>query len=127
MLSDVTQGERERAEHGPGKIGTGQDVGPGKTWDRARHGPQRRGNKFLRCGAETPSFDLRRKRLAHIYLSCPGEGRDWALRPTAQEFIPTLLSGFLSFVAHTSLAHPLFLPQESRQSEKLVAPAQLLW
>ena len=24
-------------------------------------------------------------------LSCPGEGRDWAFHPTAQEFIPTLL------------------------------------
>ena len=24
--------------------------------------------------------------------SCPGEGRDWASRPTAVEFIPTLLS-----------------------------------
>ena len=24
-------------------------------------------------------------------MSCPGEGRDWAIRPTAQEFIPTLL------------------------------------
>ena len=24
-------------------------------------------------------------------FSCPGEGRDWALRPTAQEFTPTLV------------------------------------
>ena len=51
----------------------------------------RRGTKDHRCGAQTPSFDLRRKRFARIYHSCPGEGRDLALRPTAQEFIPTLL------------------------------------
>ena len=76
FLSDVTQGGREKAEHGPGKLGTGA----------------RRGSKLLRCGARTPSFDLRRKRVkARKEKSCPGEGRDWALRPTAQEFTPTLV------------------------------------
>ena len=65
--------------------------GAGRTKNRTGMDRVRRGTKVHRCGAWTPSFDLRRKRLARIYLSCPGEGRDLALRPTAQEFIPTLL------------------------------------
>jgi len=59
--------------------------------------PKKRGSKLLRCGAQTPSFDLRRKRLAHIYLSCPGEGRDWAFCPIASEFTPTSYSASYPF------------------------------
>ena len=43
-----------------------------------------RGTEVQRCGARTPSFDLRRKGgEPNITYSCPGEGRDWAFRPTA--------------------------------------------
>ena len=73
-----------RARRGGGKTRRRQDAaearrGGGKTWRRVR-----RGNEFLRCGAQTPSFDLRRKRVkGRKEKSCPGAGRDWAFRPTA--------------------------------------------
>ena len=83
-----------------------------KAWAKRRRAERRaqarRGNKFLRCGAQAPSFDLRRKRLARVYLSCPGEGRDLALRPTAQEFIPTLFSAPRSSLPHALLCPTLF-------------------
>ena len=78
-----------------------------------------RGSKLLRCGAETPSFDLRRKGSARIYLSCPGEGRDWAFRPTAVEFIPTLLYPAL---LHSTLLQLTLLMDTTREPCRISDP-----
>ena len=66
--------------------------GAGRTKNRTGIDRVRRGTKVHRCGAWTPSFDLRRDK-SKLY-SAPllfDAGRNWAFRPTAQEFTPTLL------------------------------------
>ena len=55
-------------------------------------------------------------------LSCPGEGRDWAFRPTAQEFIPTLLRPTL--LRPTLLRPMLFSGSRSFSLRSTLTPTQ---
>ena len=46
--------------------------------------------KFTAAGRRCPVSTCVEKDNGQQIHSCPGESRDWALRPTAQEFTPTL-------------------------------------
>ena len=60
-------------------------------------------------------------------LSCPGEGRDWAFHPTAQEFIPTLLRPTLlrpTLLRPTLLRPMLFSGSRSFSLRSTLTPTQ---